>query len=440
MIIALARPTLIDSRQNQQLKGREFIIALDISYSMQANDLSPSRLEKAKQYIEKILQSNPKDSFALFAFTSNPLILSPTTSDHRLLLQALHALDEKNILTHSTSLKKLFEKIATLPMQEKNLILLSDGGEEIEIEKLSQILKEANIRLITIAMATKRGATLSDQSGKKLKDANGNLLISRLNPILKPLTLQSQGRFFTNDHIDFSFSKFTQSSFSQKEHRSKRELFWIPLLLAIGIFFFYFIEIPKKFLLLIPFLAPNADAALLDWYYIHQAKSYYHDRDYKEAAKAFSKIEHQTLQSQMNLANCYYQAGAYTKAKALYQTLLTSNRLRKQRLLFKLGNIAVKLKDYESAKGYYEEALALGKDSDILHNLALIIHKKNPPIKAPTTKGKSKEKVKSNQASAKAKGSKKEGDSTAPSKKSHPLGYKAYELINKGYIDEKKPW
>jgi Ca-activated chloride channel family protein len=440
MIVALARPILKESIQNQALNAREFIIAFDISYSMQAKDITPSRLEKAKIVIQQILQVNPKDRFALFAFTSNPLILSPSTSDHTLLLQALHALDEKNILTHSTNLKKLFEKIASLPMEEKNLILLSDGGEEKEIAQLLSILKEGNIRLFTIAMATKKGATLIDKEGKKIKDERGNLLISRRNPILKPLSIQSGGAFFTYDNPDLTLSQLTTSTFAKKAHKSNKELYILPLLLAVGLLFFHFVQLPKKLLLLLPFLQTQADALILDWYYIHQAKTLYDEQHFKEAAHAFKKIEHQTLQSQMNLANCYYQAGAYTKAKALYLTLLTTDPTYKQRLLFKLGNIAVKLKDFESARGYYETALALGKDEDILHNLSLIIHKKNPSTKAPTKKGEAKEKVKSNHASAHAKGTKKKAQSSAPSKQSHPLGYKAYELINKGYIDEKKPW
>ena len=429
MIVSLSRPVMTEITQKENLQGKEFIIAIDVSYSMRAEDITPTRLEKSKEMIKRILKENPNDRFSLFAFTTNPLILCPSTSDHQLLLSALDSLKVENILTHGTSLQKLFARIHKLNMSEKNLILLSDGGEETGVNYF-------NINIFTIAMASKKGSILKDHYGKTMKDEKGHLIITKLNPLLEAIST----KLFYHDSFDFSLDFVKQKTLSKKEKLAYFELFWIPLLLSLILFFFYFVKIPKKILLLIPFLTLSGKAGLLDWYYIQKAQNSYHDRNYKEAEKNYQNIAHKTLQSQMNLANTYYQAGAYTKAKTVYKRLKSSNPALKKVLLFKLGNCAVKLEDYESARGYYHDALVFGEDADILYNLKLIAHKKPPCNPSPKKAGNEKDKVKSSQSAGKTKESKSGEDASAPSKLSRPLGYKAYELINKGYIDEKKPW
>ncbi len=429
MIVALSRPVLTQITQKERLQSREFIIALDLSYSMQAEDIKPSRVEKSKAIIKEILRKNPNDRFTLFAFTVNPLILCPSTSDHQLLLAALDSLKVKNILTHGTSLQKLFDRIHTLNMPQKNLILLSDGGEETQAETF-------DINLCSIAMASKKGSILKDRHAKALKDTNGHLIISRQNPLLKKIST----KFYYHDNFDFSLDFVTQQTLSQKDRRGYFELFWLPLLFSIVLFFLHYVKIPKRILALIPFLTLSGEAGILDWYYLKQAQTSYHDSAYKEAVENYSMVEHKTIQSQMNLANAYYQAGFYTKAKRLYDALKTTNPKRKKILLFKLGNCAAKLGDYVSARGYYHDALVFGEDADILYNLKRIKDKKNKEDFSPKKSGNEKEKVKSDKSSSKAKESQNGKDGSAPSTLSRPLGFKAYELINKGYIDEKKPW
>jgi len=429
MILSFSRPVLSEVMQKEDYLTKEFIIALDVSYSMRAEDIQPSRLEKSKTIIKQILKENPQARFTLFAFTTNPLILCPSTSDHQLVLAALHSLNVDDILTHGTSLQKLFERINQLNMPEKNLILLSDGGEEKSVETF-------DINLFTVAMASQKGSLLKDKYGKTIKDEKGHLLITKQNPLLKKIST----KLYAHDSVNFSLDFVKEQTHSKQKQQGYYELFWLPLLLSLILFFMHYVKIPKKLLLLFPFLTLQSDAGLLDWYYLKQAQISYHDKHYKEAVVNYEKVEHKTMQSQMNLANAYYQAAAYTKAKMIYNTLKSSNPTFKKTLLFKLGNCAVKLEDYETARGYYHDALAFGKDMDILHNLKLIADKKAPDNHQPEKSGNEKEKVKSDKSSVNAKESQSGEDGSAPSKLSRPLGFKAYERINKGYIDEKKPW
>ena len=468
LILALMRPVLVEQKQSQKLQSKELIIALDVSYSMRADDIAPTRLQAAKKAIKNLLQNNQKDSFSLFAFTTNPLILSPATTDHALLLAALSSLKVKNILTHGTNFQTLLEKIARLKMPHKELLLFSDGGDIADINPLLSIANKHHITIHAIATATPKGIFLTQQDGKKLKDEQGHLIISRLNPHLKTLALQSGGTFHTLQDLDASLDFVDSAYKAQKERLGYDELFWIPTLLALVLFLLSLIQIPKKILALVPFLALNAQGGILDWYYIQKAQNAYHDKAYQKAAKAFEKIEDKTLQSQLNLANSYYQAGQYSQAKSIYSSLHTQNPYFKKIILFKRANCAVQHKEYDKARHLYFAALRFGKDQDIIHNLHLIEAQKSRQRRdfaavassdkekkdAPT--GNNKKQKKKNEtksggkksmqqgAGSSAKGTSNQKNSSASTQKNstlaHPLGYKAYELINKGYLDEKTPW
>jgi Ca-activated chloride channel family protein len=458
MIAALSRPVLLEQKTKEVLYAKDIIIALDVSYSMRADDIKPSRLDRAKELISDVLKANKNDKFSLFAFTTNPLILTPATTDHKLLLAALNSLKVENILTHGTDFKTLFTRINKIKLPQKNLLLFSDGGDILDFD----IPKD--LRIFAVGMATAKGGMLIDDYGKKLKDSRGDLIISKLNPNLKLLAQKSGGDFFSYDELDISLDFIEQKELSQKEKKGYIELFWIPLLLAVILFFFSFVKIPKKFLLLLPFLGIKSEAGLLDWYYINEANINYKEASYKEAAQNFEKIRHKTMQSQLNLANSYYQAGNFKKAKSIYKSLKTTTPKFKKIIFFKLGNCSAKLKEYDIAREYYQKALCFGYDEEIMYNLKFISKKEQRQRRDfPAFKSEDKAKDDTPQGSDKKQndksgtkkstktgvGSKSQGSSSntksdiksvKSSKLTRPLGYKAYELINKGYIDEKNPW
>jgi len=122
IVLALVRPVKEGELQQAEIEGRDIIIALDVSYSMQADDLKPNRYTFAKKTIQHLLALNPTDNIMLIAFTTNPLLLSPPTTDHALISVALENLNPEYILTKGTSLEKLFQKIVSFSTSSKNLI------------------------------------------------------------------------------------------------------------------------------------------------------------------------------------------------------------------------------------------------------------------------------------------------------------------------------
>jgi len=96
MFLAMARPAYENSYVEENFNSHDYIIALDVSYSMQADDLKPSRYALAKRAIKRVLKAHPKDRFTLFAFTSSTLLISPPTTDTEISMMALDALNPKH--------------------------------------------------------------------------------------------------------------------------------------------------------------------------------------------------------------------------------------------------------------------------------------------------------------------------------------------------------
>ncbi len=465
MILSLASPVYLSSHKESKIDAREYIVALDISRSMLGEDLKPNRLAYAKRLIVKLFEQNPKDSFTLFAFTTNALILSPPTTDHQLLKIALNSIDINNILTKGTDFQSLLEKISTLKADNKNLIIFSDGGDEISINKALKLAKKNHIIIHAIGIATKKGVILKDHYGKALRDENNHIIISSLNPKLKQLATLSGGIYQNYTNFNPHALKQSKKESINRQRSDIQHLFYIPLMIALLLFLLHFIKLPKRILLAIPFIANYIDAGVLDWYYIKQGVDAYTKGEFQQAVDAFQKIGDKTIASQMDLANSYYQMGKYKKAKSIYESLKTTDPSLKKRILFKLANCEVMVKRYQDAREHYLEALSFGYDKDIIHNLKLIIFKKdprrdNPAAKskaqqskdAPTAKNQTKNHKKSstkhkNFANSKSSKQSSQKSKSSDSKKSigdkklsHPLGYKAYDMINRGYIDEKKPY
>ena len=479
ILLALARPVAKQKPVESEIEAREFIIALDVSYSMRAKDIEPSRYDYAKAAINHLLQSNQTDSIMLIAFTTNPLLLSPPTTDHTLISIALESLDPDNILTHGTSLKRLFEKIGELPTEEKNLILITDGGEENDLGELERIIRDSDIRLTILALGTSAGTTIKKEDGSLLKDSEGNLVVSRINPLLKKLAHTSGGDYIqapstpeaASEALMESLAKQKlQSNTINKMQNSALELYRIPLLLALILFVMLHTRAVKYLLLISVLWGSQLNASILDGYHLRQAYGQFRSGDYNRTAQTLKRIETPSLQRRLLKANTLYKEERYKKALLTYQSIRSRSPRIKQMLYYNIANCYAKMKSYKKAAQYYSKALQLGEDADALYNLKLVILRRdeeenrlafarpNSQNSSPSSAAEAKEK--SEEGSNKSEensggGSGGGGESKTQNKKrknekitliqseseeKQPLGSKVYDLINKGYIHEKEPW
>jgi len=471
--LALSRPVLEHGLKENIIESKNIIIALDVSYSMKATDIQPNRYDFAKETIEIFLKNNPKMTITLIAFTQNPLLLSPPTTDHQLIMVALKTLNPNYILTKGTSLKNLFAKVATLKTPHKNLLLISDGGEESSSIELKEQLNQAQINLTVLALGTVQGSSIKTAKGRLLKDKEGHLVISAINPMLKELTENynqaSSSPKATAKALESSLNIVKKEQL-KKWQRSYQEFYQFPLFLALLLFFVVHTKFIKYLFIFLALFGVSAQASILDNYHLNQAYNDYQAKEYKHCQTHLQQIENPSLESVTILANSNYKLQEYTTAIKLYKSIRSTSVKTKQKLYYNIANAYAKLQKYKQAKEYYIKVLQLGDDKESKYNLNCIMFKEekkktNLGISNPKSQSsqssksenqEDSEKNKENQPSS-ASGSSTSGTESQKKstkkeekkqlildskqeKQQQPLSSKVYELINKGYIYETKPW
>lgn len=479
LVFALARPIAKQVLQPSSIDAKEILIALDVSYSMKATDIAPTRYAFAKKMIEAFLTQNPSDNVMLIAFTRNPLLLSPPTTDHRLISVALESLNLDYILTKGTSLENLFRQIALIQSRQNNglkqVILISDGGEESTLAPLVPLIQKSNINLHILAMGSTQGTTIERANGEMLKDKEGHLVVSRINPLLKSLATSVGGSYLEVSSSAESMATTLEDAIQKQTHQQQKiqkmhlyhqERYPIPLLLALLLFLMIHTRGIKYLILFFALFGLSLHASIIDDYYLIQAYHSYHQQDFNRSTRYLKQIKHRSLQSQMTLAHSYYKQRAFKKALATYASIHSTHIPIKQQLYYHIANSYSMLQHYSKARIYYAKALQLGEDKDALHNLeciALLKDKDSNTLGIAHPKSQSTQKSKSQtkdpaknkdkkQSSSGSGGGEKSTSHTAKKKekkklytnkqtqKKQPLGSKVYELINKGYIHETQPW
>ena len=473
ILLSLSRPIIEGQMKRAEVEARDIVIALDVSQSMNASDISPTRYAFAKETLRAFLHKNQTDNIMLIAFTSNPLLLSPPTTDHTLIKLALESLNPEYILSKSTSLSRLFEGLQKMELRDKTLLLISDGGEEKNPEAFASLLGQNNISLVTLALGTEKGGTIEDKDTNLIKDKAGHLVITRINPLLKSLTLALKGRYLeasstpalTASAIHTAIDSQKQPlSTVQKMQEQHQELYQMPLLIAMLLFMLLHTRGAKYLLVLFLFLGISLEASVWDQYYLRTAYEAYETQDFNQSLQSLKQVQTPSLQGQMLLANLYYQQANYPKSIEIYKTMRSHLPSIQQQLFYNIANAYAHMGQYQLARSYYAKVLQLGEDADARHNLSLIalredLKKATQGISHPKSqsqaqngspseakpKAKKEEEQSSSGTGAGGKGkmqkeNKRKTQVTHASSTKHPLGSKSYELINEGYMNETKPW
>ncbi len=476
MVVALARPVVKSHSVAEHPRYAPIYLALDLSASMRATDRRPSRLEYSKEIIRELLKRDTSHPFGLFGFTSNTLILSPATMDHTLVATALESINPDFIISHATSLKSLLESAAKLPEKGKRLVVFSDGGDEHDIVRMLQICREGGITIYAVEAAAKSGSPIPERDGGFVRDEKGRLVISMQNPSFAQLARLSGGAVIDAEDAREAAAEL-ESAFADDDLKAEAsvevsvtEFFWIPLLFAFILFFIGVVRVPESLrikgvaVILALLGMQSADASVTELWTLHEAYEAYEKGDYNGTLMLLRDPKESSLQKSFAKASALYRLGAYKRAARTLLGIKSDDAAVKAAIYYDLGNCAVKLGRFRSARGYYVKSLQLHPDKKALENLAAILFKKErkegsgPKAAAKTQKAPGGAKNGENggssgkRAESKSSGGGQSGSgeaksgsrpAAAVSKSStlkHPLGSKAYELINKGYLDERRPW
>ncbi len=186
-VFAVAGLETPNGSQKIKRKGTDMMIALDVSKSMLAQDIQPSRLERAKQVISKIIDNSPDDRIGLVIFAGRAYLQMPLTVDHEAAKMYLSAASPDDVPTQGTVIADALRmcEAAFNPKDKtfKSVLLLSDGEDhDNDAIKVTKQLAKEGIMVNTIGIGSPQGAPIMDpQTGQYKKDDKGQTVISKLN-------------------------------------------------------------------------------------------------------------------------------------------------------------------------------------------------------------------------------------------------------------------
>ena len=231
IILALMRPQMGFQWEEIRMKGLDIIVAVDTSKSMLAQDILPSRLERAKLAIRDFIKDINGDRLGLVAFAGSAFLQCPLTVDYGGFLLALDDLTVFSIPKGGTSISSAIEEaLKSYKAGEgkyKVLIIITDG-EDLEGDALAAAEKAKNegVTIYCIGVGTKEGelVMIPDETGQKayLKDNQGNVVKSRLNEdLLGKIALSTGGTYLRATSLEFGLGYIYREKLSKME---KREL------------------------------------------------------------------------------------------------------------------------------------------------------------------------------------------------------------------------
>ena len=187
LILIVARPQVGSKiASNKEREGIETIIALDISNSMLAEDVAPSRLEKSKLLVENLMNKFSEDKIGLIVFAGDAFVQLPITSDYVSAKMFLDNINPSLIGTQGTDIGKALQlsmnSFTPNAKVGKAIILITDGEDnEGGAEKMAKQAYRKGIKVFILGVGSKDGATIPMPDGSELKTSTGELVRTCLN-------------------------------------------------------------------------------------------------------------------------------------------------------------------------------------------------------------------------------------------------------------------
>ena len=206
LLIAFLGPSFGGSKKEIKSVGKDIMICVDLSKSMEAYDIQPTRLEKIKFEMKKIVDAFSSDRVGVIIFSSEAFMQCPLTYDQNALNLFIETMNTSLVPSSGTdfappikmALKKLTEQDGAISQQKSKVIVLISDGEDFgeETDQMAREVEDNNIKLFTLGVGTERGSQI--QAGRGFKtDQRGNTIVSKLNAAsLKSLASKTKGQYF----------------------------------------------------------------------------------------------------------------------------------------------------------------------------------------------------------------------------------------------------
>ena len=258
--VGLAGPKIGTEVREIEQRGVNMLIALDLSRSMNAEDVKPSRLEKAKFEIGRLIERLRGDRVGLMVFTGDAFIQSPMTMDYSALRMFLDIADTGQMPTHTTNFRSAFMKAAeafeSLQSQSENdaanvLLFIGDGENHgADYNAALNGLIDMEVLVFSIGIGTREGGPIPVYDGNSrnitqyVRDSSGELVHTTLEPgSMQDIAAKGKGSYFeinsAGDTIEPLFAKLEElekGEYSSQEFADYKNQYQWLLLAGLAIF------------------------------------------------------------------------------------------------------------------------------------------------------------------------------------------------------------
>ena len=430
LIVMLARPQMGTKINHEKRVGIETIICMDISNSMLAEDIVPSRLDRSKMMVENLVDHFSNDKIGLIVFAGDAFVQLPITSDYVSAKMFLSSIDPSMMATQGTDIARAIEMATHSFTQEegigKAIIVITDGEDhEGGALQAAEAAKDADMRVYVLGVGSTKGAPIPiPGTNDFMTDNTGNTVMSALNEEMCKQVAQAGGGAYIHvennsaaqEQLDNELDKLAKKETSTTVYSEFDEQFQAfgllallllvleicildrknPLLKNISLFkrgekreasgeripharllLLFIISLASSFSPLASVYAQTSDRQ-----YIREGNKQFHAGNYANAEVSYRKAVEKNAknpQAAFNLGNALMAQKKDSAAIEQFQNAanLESNPLRKAQSFHNMGVICQTHKQYGEAIEAYKNALRLNpNDDETRYNLVLCKHQK----------------------------------------------------------------
>ncbi|MFJ7312657.1 VWA domain-containing protein [Pseudomonas sp. NPDC098747] len=364
--VAAAGPTWEQDRPDFLENRAPLIVAIDLSPSMDASDVQPTRLEAAKHKLHDLVQRRAGARTALIAYAGSAHLVLPPTDDPALIDTFVQALSTGLIEKPGKNVGAVIDQAKRLLSAENSpgsLLLLTDGADTAQLDGLDKQLSGSQLQVLVLAVGSEDGGIIRDAGGQPRTDANGRpelgsfdqaaikQLASAVDAPLGSLTLNDDDLDWVELHAQ---QHFQSASAEQQELHWKDAGYWLcwPLLL-LALF-----SVRKGWS--VNWMPALALAVGLGWPSAPAQANALTDAFFTRDQQGRWAFEHEHLpQAAALFVDPYWKGVAAYHAADYDLALATFARLDTPQAYFYLGNIYVRRFKFDEAIAAYTQALKL---------------------------------------------------------------------------------
>lgn len=229
-VIGIARPMMGATLKEHEASGAEIMICLDVSNSMLAEDYSPSRLDRAKLAISRIVDRLQDDRIGLIVFAGSSFVQLPITTDYVSAKMFLNSIDTDSVPIQGTAIgDAILTAVRGFSAQSEKsraIIVITDGeNHEDDPIAAARQAAEVGVKVYTIGVGSAQGQPIP-KNGDLMKDSEGNIVVSRLDEdVLKKIAAAGNGAYVHAGNEEFGLNPIIDDIQKMEDERFNSVIF-----------------------------------------------------------------------------------------------------------------------------------------------------------------------------------------------------------------------